>query len=172
MFGLLALGRIVVGTRQRCQRVVFLLLSTANETPGQRLMSLEHFFDEHLAKHAPKLGIHGISDLLFYLPKKYNDYSRIDTSFEEVASEGRQGLFRLRVKKIFIDTKKKPARAYGYLTDGRQDISMSCFGAIFSWKGVRSGDLIHVQGKVDTFNGNWQVKDAEVVPQFKIGKVF
>lgn len=135
-------------------------------------MSLEYFFDEHLAKHAPKLGISTISDLLFYLPKKYNDYSRIDTSFEDVAREGRPGLFRLRVKKVSIDTRKRPARAYGFLSNGREDIAMSCFGAIFSWKGVRAGDLIHVQGKIDTYNGNWQLQNAEVVPQFKVGKVF
>lgn len=135
-------------------------------------MSLEHFFDEHLANHGPKIGIHGISDLLFYLPKKYNDYSRIDTSFESVAEEGRKGLFKLRVKKIFFDYNKKPARASAFLTDGRIDVSASKFGAIFPWKSVRAGEIIHVQGKVDTYNGNWQIKDADVIPEFKIGKVF
>lgn len=135
-------------------------------------MNLEHFFDEHIAKHGPKIGISTISDLLFYLPKKYHDYSQVDSSFQGVANEGRPGLFRLRVNKIFFNYDKKPARVTAFLTNGHEEVTASRFGLTFSWKGIQTGDVIHVLGKVDTYNGKWQIQNADVIPEFKIGKTY
>lgn len=119
-----------------------------------------------------RLGVTEPTDLLFLLPLRVSDYTKINKISE--IEYGEYGFFELR----FVSSKRwesqKNKRMSGLrlvATDGETTTSMMLGGMGFNFKDLKFNEVFYCTGKVTEWNGNAQLDDVAWVDKNKLGKV-
>jgi ATP-dependent DNA helicase RecG len=104
------------------------------------------------AERLTRLGLHTIRDMLFFLPRRYNDYSRLKSINrleygEDVTIMGsvrRANLYRTRARRPIFKA---------VLTDGTGSVQLTWFNQPHLARAMKPGQQIVVSGRVDEYLG-------------------
>jgi ATP-dependent DNA helicase RecG len=104
-----------------------------------------------LRRVGPRLGIRTVRDLLFHLPRRYDDLREL-SSARELASveEGAAASARLLVRGVRKEQtfRRRVERTTAYLGDETGEVEATWFGRRFIDKRLREGQWIVISGKV------------------------
>jgi ATP-dependent DNA helicase RecG len=104
-----------------------------------------------LRRVGPRLGIRTVRDLLFHLPRRYDDLRELSNA-RELASvdEGAPASARLQVRGVRKEQtfRRRVERTTAYLGDETGDVEATWFGRRYIDKRLREGQWIVVSGKV------------------------
>jgi ATP-dependent DNA helicase RecG len=104
-----------------------------------------------LRRVGPRLGIRTVRDLLFHLPRRYDDLRELSTA-RELASveEGAPASARLQVRGVRKEQtfRRRVERTTAYLGDETGDVEATWFGRRYIDKRLREGQWIVISGKV------------------------
>jgi RecG-like helicase len=118
-----------------------------------------------------ELGVNSLPQLPIYLPKGYEDYSSKAGRVIDFLNTGTDGFFEARVtRKPNISRNKKPATVLVSMNDGYSDFSGMFFGGAHLWRGVKEGQIVHLSGKITTYNNQLQIK-GKLVDKALVGRV-
>ncbi len=125
------------------------------QSPVTRLPGIGPHYAERLAR----LGVHTIQDLLYLLPTRYDDFSRLRTIDrlrwgEEVTIIGT--VWKLNSRIIGDDRRVVTAR----VGDGTGEIEVTWFNP-FVERRLRVGQAFMFSGKVDSFRGYYVMRNPE-----------
>jgi len=117
-----------------------------------------------MAKRLTNLDIQTVSDLLYHVPFRYNDFSLTVPIVsvqpgETVTITGTIG----KIINIFTKTGKKMQRAT--VTDASGSMTVIWFNQMFLSRVFREGDVVHMAGKVDWFGRELAI----LSPEYEIG---
>ncbi len=110
-----------------------------------------------------RLGVRTVRDLLFFLPRRYDDYSRMKPINklhvgEDVSVIG--VLDRLQT----IPMKRGGMRVEAYLSDGSSQIRLNWFNQPWMEKQLENGEAYVVSGKVEQYLGRLVMNSPEIEP--------
>jgi ATP-dependent DNA helicase RecG len=121
-----------------------------------------------MAQSLKKLGIETLNDLLFFLPRRYDDYTKLRRinkllpGLEKVTVIG-----TVRKAEIYIGRNSRKD-FYMEVDDGSAELSVIFFGQQFLIRTLRPGMQVVLSGNTSTFNGRirmmnpeWEKLDAE-----------
>ncbi len=126
------------------------------EAPVERMKGV----GPRLAKSLQKLGLNTINDLLFYLPRRYDDYSQL-----LYVAQLKPGMTATVIGVVSEQT-VRPGRnnrkdLYIELDDGSAILPVTFFGQHYLSKAIRKGKQIVINGKVTVFRGRIQMSNPE-----------
>ena len=104
-----------------------------------------------LRRLGPKLGIRTVRDLLFHLPRRYDDLRELSTARDlERVAEGEPASARLQVRGVRQEQtfRRRVQRTTAYLGDDTGEVEATWFGRRFIDRRLREGQWIVVSGKV------------------------
>jgi ATP-dependent DNA helicase RecG len=104
-----------------------------------------------LKRVGPKLGIRTVRDLLFHLPRRYDDLRALSTARElGWIPDGEIASARLRVRSIRVDPtfRRRIQRTIAHLGDETGEVEATWFGRRYIEKRLHEGDAIVVSGRV------------------------
>jgi len=129
------------------------------------------------------LGVSTWDELVFYLPRRYKDYTRYAQGFaagysasngaaEPAVAPGERVCLRLTVLGAALFDREarpwspgSPGRAFRasfkVRDEAGQEGSFAAFGNLHPWRKLEPGCEIEVAGQVALWNGRWQLKNAE-----------
>lgn len=131
------------------------------------------------------LGAQTWADLVFYLPRRYKDYADIAAGFQAAsagAPSGQKACLKLRVlpktaydragnKLNPYDRSARPFRLALRVADAcGAEGWLGVFGNTWPWWDAVAGTDLHAFGEVATWNGQWQLRNAERVPNEDLGR--
>lgn len=109
---------------------------------------------EKTAKLFSKLEINTVRDLLFYFPRRYDDYSNLIS----IASlkYGNEATLTGTLERVYQRTISggRSTLTEAYLNDGTGSIRLNWFNQPWLKNSLKSGDRIFVSGKVDIFQNH------------------
>jgi ATP-dependent DNA helicase RecG len=116
------------------------------------------------AQTLSKLGIHTLGDMLYHLPRRYDDYSQLKTinnlKFGEIVTV----IGTLE----FINTRNirggKAQLVEAVISDGSGNLRISWFNQVWIAKRLKKGSLIVVSGKIDQYLGRLVMNNPEYEP--------
>ncbi len=113
-----------------------------------------------IGKSLENMGLHTINDVLFYLPRRYDDYSKL-----LYISKLQPGMIATIIGTI-SDSQVRVGRTgrkdlYIELDDGSAVLSITFFGAHYLSKPLRRGKQIVVRGKVSIYRNRMQMSNPE-----------
>lgn len=131
------------------------------------------------------LGIESLPELLFYLPRKYRDYSKVAKDLPSLAlgDVADEACYRLTVDRVeFYDkynrriadlaVTRMPFRVTVRLLDGRKrQVSATVFGNTWDWKSLRSGDVRVIHAKATNTEWGLQLVGATLVAPERVGRI-
>jgi ATP-dependent DNA helicase RecG len=104
-----------------------------------------------LRRVGPRLGIRTVRDLLFHLPRRYDDLREL-SSARELASveDGAAASARLQVRGVHKEQtfRRRVERTTAYLGDETGEVEATWFGRRYIDKRLREGQWIVISGKV------------------------
>jgi ATP-dependent DNA helicase RecG len=103
-----------------------------------------------------RMGVESVRDLLFHLPRRYDDLRELRTLGElRYLDDGTVASARVRVVEIGVQQtwRRKVQVTSAYLADGTGTAMATWFGRRFVEKRVKSGDELLVSGKIKHRNG-------------------
>lgn len=104
-----------------------------------------------LRRVGPRLGIRSVRDLLFHLPRRYDDLREL-SSARDLAwiAEGAPASARLQVRGLRVEQtfRRRVQRTTAYLGDETGEVEATWFGRRFIDKRLHEGTWIVVSGKV------------------------
>ncbi|HYO43081.1 MAG TPA: ATP-dependent DNA helicase RecG [Candidatus Limnocylindrales bacterium] len=109
-----------------------------------------------LRRSARRLGVDSVRDLLFHLPRRYDDLRELRTLGElRYLDDGTVASARARVVEIGVQQtwRRKVQVTTAYLADGTGTAIATWFGRRFVEKRVKAGDELLVSGKIKHRNG-------------------
>jgi ATP-dependent DNA helicase RecG len=104
-----------------------------------------------LKRVGPKLGIRTVRDLLFHLPRRYDDLRELSTARElDRVNDGEPASARLQVRSVKTEKtfRRNVERTVAYLHDETGDIEATWFGRRFIANRLREGTWIVISGKI------------------------
>ncbi len=104
-----------------------------------------------LKRVGPKLGIRTVRDLLFHLPRRYDDLRALSTARElGWIPDGEIASARLQVRSIRVDPtfRRRIQRTIAHLVDETGEVEATWFGRRYIEKRLHEGDAIVVSGRV------------------------
>ena len=104
-----------------------------------------------LRRVGPKLGVRTIRDLLFYLPRRYDDLRALSTARElNHVPEGEPASARLQVRGLRVQQtfRRQVQRTTAYLGDDTGELEATWFGRRYVERRLHEGDWIVVSGKI------------------------
>ena len=104
-----------------------------------------------LRRVGPRLGIRTVRDLLFYLPRRYDDLRRMRTLGELLAlPDGELVSVRARVAEVRVEQtwRRRVQRTIALLTDDTGSAEATWFGRRFIERRLRQGEWIIVSGRL------------------------
>ncbi len=121
----------------------------------------------HMAQLLEKLNIRTINDLLFYLPRRYDDYTQLRYISRLQPETTATVIGTVRDAQVRIGRSGRKD-FYVLLEDGSASLDITFFGQHFLSRKVRSGHQLVVSGKISIFrnrlqmtNPEWEHLDAE-----------
>ena len=110
-----------------------------------------------LRRNARRMGVESVRDLLFHLPRRYDDLRELRRLGElRYLDDGSVASARVRVVEIGVQQtwRRKVQVTTAYLADGTGTAIATWFGRRFVEKRVRPGDELLVSGKIKHRNGS------------------
>jgi ATP-dependent DNA helicase RecG len=104
-----------------------------------------------LKRVGPKLGIRTVRDLLFHLPRRYDDLRELSMARELLrVRDGELASARLQVRALKTEKtfRRHVERTIAYLRDDTGDVEATWFGRRYIAKRLRDGDWIIISGKI------------------------
>jgi ATP-dependent DNA helicase RecG len=104
-----------------------------------------------LRRVGPKLGIRTVRDLLFHLPRRYDDLRQLSTAAElSRIPEGEPASARLQVLGIRVAPtfRRQVERTTAHLGDDTGEVEATWFGRRYIKSRLRDGDWVIISGKV------------------------
>ena len=104
-----------------------------------------------LRRVGPKLGIKAVRDLLFHLPRRYDDLRELSTARELArVADGEPASARLQVRLVRQEQtfRRHVQRTTAYLRDETGEVEATWFGRRFIDRRLREGQWIVISGKV------------------------
>ncbi|HEX9044055.1 MAG TPA: ATP-dependent DNA helicase RecG [Candidatus Limnocylindrales bacterium] len=104
-----------------------------------------------LARALRRLDVTNVRQLLFYLPRRYEDLRRMSTLAELVRTEeGSVVSARVQVRDLRVEQtfRRRVQRTTAFLTDGTGEAEATWFGRRFIERRLHDGDWLVVSGKV------------------------
>jgi ATP-dependent DNA helicase RecG len=104
-----------------------------------------------LRRVGPRIGVKTVRDLLFYLPRRYDDLRALSTARElNRIPEGEPASARLQVRGLRVEQtfRRRVQRTTAYLADDTGEVEATWFGRRFVERRLHDGDWIVVSGKV------------------------
>jgi ATP-dependent DNA helicase RecG len=99
----------------------------------------------------PKLGIRTVRDLLFHLPRRYDDLRELSTARDLARfADGEAASARLQVRGIRVEQtfRRRVERTTAYLGDETGEVEATWFGRRFIAGRLREGTWVVVSGKI------------------------
>jgi len=104
-----------------------------------------------LKRVGPKLGIRTVRDLLFHLPRRYDDLRELSRARDlGWIPDGEIASARLQVRSIRVDPtfRRRIQRTIAYLGDETGEVEATWFGRRYIEKRLHEGDRIVVSGRI------------------------
>ena len=104
-----------------------------------------------LRRVGPKLGIRTVRDLLFHLPRRYDDLRELSTARDlGRVADGEPASARLQVRGVRVEQtfRRRVERTTAYLGDDTGEVEATWFGRRFIANRMREGNWIVISGKV------------------------
>jgi ATP-dependent DNA helicase RecG len=120
-----------------------------------------------LRRLGPRLGIRTLRDLLFHLPRRYDDLRQLSTARElawladGAAASGRLQVRGVRKEQTF---RRRVERTTAYLGDETGEVEATWFGRRYIDKRLREGDWIVISGKVRRRGFTTTIDNADFQP--------
>jgi len=133
------------------------LLSTALANSGLTAAGL-------LRRAGIKLGWYDVRDLLFHLPRRYDDLRELSKLGDLVwAEEGTVVSSRVRVDDINVEAtwRRRVQRTVARLSDDTGEIQATWFGRRFIERRLHAGEEIVVSGRLKRFGRRWTLDNPE-----------
>ncbi|HET8786025.1 MAG TPA: ATP-dependent DNA helicase RecG [Candidatus Limnocylindrales bacterium] len=111
-----------------------------------------------------RLGWYDVRDLLFHLPRRYDDLREVSKLGDLVwAEEGTVVSARVRVDDIRVEAtwRRRVQRTVAELSDETGDIQATWFGRRFIERRLRPGQEIVVSGRLKRFGRRWTLDNPE-----------
>ena len=111
-----------------------------------------------------RLGWYDVRDLLFHLPRRYDDLRELSRLGDLVwAEEGSVVSARVRVDDVRVEAswKRRVQRTVARLSDETGDIEATWFGRRFIERRLRKGQEIVVSGRLKRFGRRWTIDNPE-----------
>lgn len=114
-----------------------------------------------------RAGIVSWAQVPLWLPVGYRDYSRISQELDYPLDPKERMCFALTVMSNATIDSYSPPRASFFVSDGtgKQQAKLTVFGDTYTWKGMRTGMRICVEGVIEDYKGNMQVSNPVLIPQ-------
>ena len=120
-----------------------------------------------LRRVGPKLGIRTVRDLLFHLPRRYDDLRELSTARDLArVADGEPASARLQVRGIRVEQtfRRRVERTTAYLGDDTGDVEATWFGRRFIANRLREGTWVIISGKVKHRGFTTTFDNAEFQP--------
>ena len=104
-----------------------------------------------LRRAGPRLGIRTVRDLLFHLPRRYEDLRSLSTVAQlSRLEDGEMATARLEVTSLRVEQtfRRRVQRTTALLRDGSGEIPATWFGRRFVERRLREGDWVVVSGRI------------------------
>ena len=104
-----------------------------------------------LRRVGPRLGIRTVRDLLFHLPRRYDDLRELSTARDLArVPDGEPASARLQVRGIRVEQtfRRRVERTTAYLHDDTGEVEATWFGRRFIANRLREGTWVVISGKV------------------------
>jgi ATP-dependent DNA helicase RecG len=104
-----------------------------------------------LRRVGPRNGVRTVRDLLFYLPRRYDDLRALSTARELLRiPEGEPASARLQVRGLRVEQtfRRRVQRTTAYLGDDTGEVEATWFGRRYVERRLREGEWIVVSGKI------------------------
>ncbi len=104
-----------------------------------------------LRRVGPRLGIHTVRDLLFHLPRRYDDLRELSSARElDSIADGAAASARLQVRGVRKEQtfRRRVERTTAYLGDDTGEVEATWFGRRYIDKRLREGQWIVISGKL------------------------
>src|ERR1035437_7820893 len=104
-----------------------------------------------LRRVGPRLGIRTVRDLLFHLPRRYDDLRELSTARDLArVRDGEPASARLQVRSIRVEQtfRRRVERTTAFLGDDTGDVEATWFGRRFNANRLREGTWIVISGKI------------------------
>ncbi len=133
---------------------------------------------EKMAQRLEKLGIRTVADMLFYFPRRYDDYSQLRTLDRLRPGETVTVIAAVRTVKHRVAPGK---RSYLFVTvdDGAGLLNVAFFGQPWLQKQFKVGGMVVLSGKVELFRGQltmtnpeWEMLERENLHKGRIVPVY
>ena len=111
-----------------------------------------------------KLGWYDVRDLLFHLPRRYDDLRELSRLGDLVwAEEGTVVSARVRVDDVRVEAswRRRVQRTIAKLSDETGEIEATWFGRRFIERRLRTGQEIVVSGRLKRFGRRWTIDNPE-----------
>jgi ATP-dependent DNA helicase RecG len=111
-----------------------------------------------------RLGWYDVRDLLFHLPRRYDDLRELSRLGDLVwAEEGSVVSARVRVEDVRVEAswRRRIQRTIARLSDETGDIEATWFGRRFIERRLRKGQEIVVSGRLKRFGRRWTIDNPE-----------
>jgi len=120
-----------------------------------------------LRRVGPRLGIRTVRDLLFHLPRRYDDLRDLSTAAElRMIPEGEPASARLQVKGVRVEQtfRRRVERTTAYLSDDTGEVEATWFGRRFMARRLPQDGWIVISGKVRHRGFTTTLDNAEFQP--------
>jgi ATP-dependent DNA helicase RecG len=117
-----------------------------------------------VARAGRRLGLESVRDLLFHLPRRYEDLREMRRVGDLTwTPEGTVVSARVRVAEIHVEPtfRRRVQRTVAELEDETGRISATWFGRRFIERRLRAGDTVVVSGKLRRFGARWTLDNPE-----------
>jgi ATP-dependent DNA helicase RecG len=115
---------------------------------------------ERLAKSLAKLGVHTVNDLLFFFPRRHDDYTRMASIAHLQPDTNATVIGTVRSAEIQLGNNKRKD-FYLVLDDGTGLLSVVFFGQHYLSRYIRAGQQLVFRGKVGIFRNQLQMSSPE-----------
>lgn len=118
-----------------------------------------------------RMGIHAWEEVLLIVPRKYEDFTTVNTDIRPSLTGEKQTL------SLTVDSRPninsyQPPRLTVYVKDNvGTRAKITVFGGIFEWKNLHVGQKILVRGVVEYWNDDLQINKIELIDSRFAGKV-
>lgn len=113
-----------------------------------------------MAESLAKLGIRTVEDMLFYLPRRYDDYTRL--RYIRQLEVGRVATVIGRVARCEVRVGKGMRKDFTLvLEDGSGELQVTFFGQHYLSKQIRTGHQLVLSGRVDIWRDHFSMSSPE-----------
>lgn len=123
-------------------------------------VTVMHRVGEKMAEKLAVLGIQTVADMLFYFPRRYDDYSRL-----KPLNRVRPGEVVTVIAMVRSMVRRQARGGRPYLSvlvdDGAGSMNVTFFGQVWLQRRLKPGTQIVLSGKVDTFRGELTMTNPE-----------